>query len=437
MNQINNITFDDRNFKRFSTSTEVDGNYVGIYNEKILRVIEKGINDFEELLQHIQDLPFLIDSKIMLNESHRLIIEHSRLRYITYYNEWTKKQKVEAALAIIQLQDKLAAIGFFLNDPHAFNITFKFSEPIYFDLGSVAKGTINPWWWFLKCFTGYKEHDYWDEVLDISSIRKFVIAFISSFHRRPYSYLQKVVKQYETKWFEDFTKSLMTKNNYISKMIRKLKKLVPGIFTNVTNWTDYEQKDPSLNVNIERTANIISIFKKNLPKAVLDIGANRGAYTFLALEYGTSEAISVDLDSYSIDLLREKAGQTKAKITTATLNIMDYDETPGCYNSYLPAHKRLVCEFGLCLAVVHHVCYFGNSSFEEFAKRLSRFVSKILLVEFVPHDDIHLTGPAHKGKDRSWYTTDNFIQTVQKYFPGDYEIFNSTPRPRILIKFTK
>jgi SAM-dependent methyltransferase len=437
MNQITHFTFNDKNFNRFSTSTGTDGNYVGIYNEKILRVIEKRIDDFKELLRHIQDLPFLIHSKIILDESHRLIIEHHRLENFTYYDEWTKRQRVEAALAIIQLQDKLSTIGFFLTDPHAFNITFKFSDPIYFDLGSVTKGTIKPWWWFLKCFTGYKEHDYWDEVLGISSIRKFVTAFFLSFHRRPYSYLQKVIKRYENKWFENFTKLLITKNNFISKVIRKLNKFVPGIFRNVTNWTDYDQKDPSLNVNIERTANIISIFKQYLPKTVLDIGANRGAYTFLALEYGTSEAISLDLDSFSIDLLREKAGQTKAKIITATLNIMDYDETPGCYDSYLAAHRRLNCEFGLCLAVVHHVCYFGNNSFDEFAERLSRFVSKILVVEFVPYDDVHLTGPAYKGKDRSWYTTDNFIQTVQKYFPGDYEIFNSTPRPRILIKFTK
>ncbi len=98
-----------------------------------------------------------------------------------------------------------------------------------------------------------------------------------------------------------------------------------------------------------------------------------GVHTvFLALKNGTQKAICMDLDSFSLDVLRESIDEQN--IITAKLNIMDYDETPGCYNSYLPAHKRLSSDFGLCLAVVHHVCYFGNSSFEEFADRLNRFV---------------------------------------------------------------
>ena len=110
---------------------------------------------------------------------------------------------------------------------------------------------------------------------------------------------------------------------------------------------------------------------------------------------------------------------------------------PVVINSYLPAHKRLNSDFGLCLDVVHHVCYFGNRSFDEFAERLNRFVNKTLLVEYVPYDDVHLTGENYKGKNRSWYTKENFIKAVQKYFPGEYEIYNSTPEPRILILFKK
>jgi len=105
-------------------------------------------------------------------------------------------------------------------------------------------------------------------------------------------------------------------------------------------------------------------------------------------------------------------------ITTARINIMDYDETPGCYNSYLPVHKRLNSDFGICLAVVHHVCYFGNNSFDEFAERLSRFVNK-------------------KGKDRSWYTMENFTKALQKYFQGEFEIYNSSPEPRKILIFKR
>jgi hypothetical protein len=121
----------------------------------------------------------------------------------------------------------------------------------------------------------------------------------------------------------------------------------------------------------------------------------------------------------------------------AKLDIMNYPEQPGYYASYIPAHNRLNCDFTICLAVVHHICYFGNGTFDDFAERLNRFTNKILIVEFVPYDDVHLTGKKYKGKDRSWYTLENFIKAIKKWFPGDYEIFESTPSPRILIKFCK
>ncbi len=91
----------------------------------------------------------------------------------------------------------------------------------------------------------------------------------------------------------------------------------------------------------------------------------------------------------------------EGKTTTARINIMDYDETPGCYNSYLPVHKRLNSDFGIGLAVVRHVCYFRNFGFANFAERLNRIVNKTLVVEFVPYDDIPLTGLVYRGRDRS------------------------------------
>jgi len=437
MKEMTLNSFDPEIFKMFETSTKVDGNYTGIYQGKIIRVIEENIGNYKGLLQHSGEIPFLINAELIFEDSTKIIVEHRWIENITYYNEWTKKQRVEAAQAIIQIQAHLVKQRYFLNDPHGFNITFENNNPIYFDFGSITKGNINPVSWFLKCFTGLKENDYWDDILGIGTIKKMFTALVMSFHSSPYKYLNKVIKKSERKYFYKILSVRMNKSKFLAKAIRKLGKINPAIFGEITNWTDYDQKDPSSVDNNERTENIISIFRNLTPDSIIDIGANRGAYSFLALKNGVEKAICIDLDSFSLDIIRESINCNGGKITTARINIMDYDETPGCYNSYQPAHKRLNSDFGICLAVVHHVCYFGNSGFDDFAERLNRFVNKTLVVEFVPYDDIHLTGPVYKGKDRSWYTTDNFIQTVQKYFPGDYKIFNSTPRPRILIKFTK
>ncbi len=428
-------TFNPELLELFETSTKVDGNYTGMYDDKVIRVIEENVEDYKELLNHSGNIPFLINADLIFEDSDRIIIEHRLIENITYYDEWTKKQRVEAALAIIQIQTHLVKLDYFLNDPHGFNITFENNRPVYFDFGSILKGEMNPAKWYIQCFTGLNVHDYWDDVLKIGYIRKFYTAIILSFHKSPYNYLSKVIKKGEQKTFSKILSACVNKNKFLAKSVRKLGKIVPGIFGEITNWTDYDQKDPSSIEHNERTQNIISIFNKLKPSSIIDVGANRGAYSFLALNNGTQEAICIDLDSFSLDVLRERIKGEGKKITTAKVNIMDYDETPGCYNSYFPAHKRLNSDFGLCLAVVHHICYFGNRSFDEFAERVKRFVNKTLLVEFVPFDDVHLTGHIYNGKDRSWYTQENFIKAVQKYFPGEYEIYNSTPKPRILILF--
>jgi hypothetical protein len=424
-------------FSRFSTSTIIDGNYVGIYNRDVFRIIEKNKDDFVWLVNNLKQFPYIINSKIKESNEQRLIIKHEKLDCITYYSEWTQKQRVNAALAVIELQESLVKLKYYLKDPHSFNISYKFTEPVYFDLGSIRKGTISPGMWFIKCFTGWKEKDYWDSVLNINRFKKvwlFLRLFISN---EPYEYLKKKIRKYESGLGNRFVNYLMEKSNFISKVIGKLSLKFPHIASRFTNWTTYDQKNPLENLKSDRTKNLINLFKDHTYSTIIDIGANKGAYSYLALDNGFQEAVCLDLDPASLDFIQAYSSEKKLKLYTANINIMDYDEAPGCYKTYSPAHERLKADFGICLAVVHHICYFGNKSFDEFAERLSRFVNKKLIVEFIPYDDVHLTGPNYKGKDRSWYTQDNFIKAFQKYFPDESEIYNSTPKPRILIQFNR
>lgn len=430
-------SFNSELFKPFDTSTKLDGNYTGLYDGKVIRIIEQNIDDYKELITQIDDIPFLINVELIFEDKYKIVVEHRKLDNITYYNEWTKKQRVEAAIATIQIQARLIKFGYYLNDPHGFNITFENNKPVYFDFGSIKKGNIKPVTWFIKSFCGLNINDYWDNILKIRFFKKIYIAAMLSIHSTPYNYLQKAVRKYQQNNLSRLLTTTMNQSKVVSKSVRKVGKIIPSLFGGITNWTDYDQKDPFALQNNERTKNILSILKKYKPSSIIDIGANRGAYSFLALKNGCEKAVCLDLDSHSLDALRANKMTDAGNVVTALINIMDYDETPGCYNTYLPAHKRLNSDFGICLAVVHHVCYFGNSTFEKFAERLNRFVNKILVVEFVPYDDIHLTGPAYKGKDRLWYTQENFIKAFKKYFPGEFKIYDSTPEPRILLLFKK
>lgn len=424
-------------FKLFESSTRLDGNYTGLYEGRVVRVIEINRKEYKSILNFSDEIEHLVKSKLFYEDDKILAIEHEKLENITYFTEWTKKQRVTAAKTVVELQSKLIEKGFYLNDPHAFNITFDCHQPVYFDFGSIKQGNIKPIWWFLKCFCGWTEMDYWDSVLKINILQKILILAGMIFSKSPYNFLFNRLSKFEKGLIEEKLIDVIRSKKIFGKITRKIVNGLPGIFRNLSNWSDYEQKSPELNFDNERNKNILEIFSRFKPKKVLDIGANRGAFSLLALEKGAENAIAIDLDNYSLDYLMEEIKEHHQNVTIAKLNIMDYPDRPGHYKSYLPAHERLNSDFTICLALVHHVCYFGNFSFNEFAERLNRFANKILIVEFVPYDDIHLTGSIYKGKDRSWYTLVNFIKALKKWFPAEHEIFDSTPSPRLLIKFCK
>jgi SAM-dependent methyltransferase len=429
--------FDINKFRPFPTSSGLGVDSTGIYEDKVVRIFRENFDIYKSILEFSDEFEFLIGSNLFYEDENVLVVQHDQLENITYFNEWTRRQKVIASKAIVELQIELIKKGYYLNDPHSFNITFKYHQPVYFDFGSIRQGYIRPTWWFIKCFCGWTEMDYWDNVLKINFFQKLFVLLRISLSRLPYEYLLKKLSKFETGFFEKNIINLLNRTGLVGRLTRKVVNGLPLLFSYFSNWTDYEQKSPKLDFDNARNKNILSLFNQHKPKKILDIGANKGAFSLLALNNGSTEAIAIDLDNYSLDYLLNQVKINNHKITIARLNIMNYPEHPGYYQSYLPAHERLNCNFTICLAVVHHVCYFGESSFEEFGARLDHFTKKILVVEFVPYDDIHLSGPTYKGKDRSWYTLENFVNVLKKWFPGEHETFESSPTPRVLIKFCK
>lgn len=424
-------------FKKFPNSSEMDSNLVGSIEGRIIRIFRNNIADYKEVISLINSIKWIIKSEIISEEDGILIVEHEKLHYITYFYEWTNFQKVEAAIAVIQIQKKLSANGFYLFDPHAFNITYKNAEPIYFDFGSIKKGRPSAPIWFLKNFCGGFTKDYWDSTLKIGKIEKSIITLRILLSNSPLELLIKIISRKRKplkhklllKLIKDFPRAI--------KVLKLVSQKIPFLKIDLTNWSDYEQREPALIKESPRVSNFIKLVNRYRPESILDIGANKGAYSKLAIKSGVSKAVCIDLDENSTDILREDICENNLPIWTAKLNLMEYGERPGCYGTYQPAHERLHSDFCFCLAVVHHLCYFGDYSFEQVAERFNRFADKILIVEFIPSNDVHLSGANYKGKDRSWYTTENFIRSMKIYFPKDHEIFESDPSPRVLIKFEK
>lgn len=438
--------FDYRKFKKSNLSTIIDGNYVGEYENLIVRIIKENIEDYKEVIKKTRSFAELIESEIFYEDENVLVLKHKKLRYITYPIEWTEKQKIEAICSVIDLQRKLDEIGYHLKDPHAFNITYEKSNPIYLDFGSITKGRFNTGKWIKHRLLLPNQRDCWDYFLNINRYEQWWILIRISISHKPLIILKHLLLKHiekgnkllkytsRIKPFFEFSKKIKILRyslNYINNIFFKDAK------SRITNWTYYQQNNTVISSNNSRKNNFILLLNKYKPNLILDIGANKGAYSKLALKYGVKEAICIDVDSYSLDILREEIKNNNLHIWTARMDIMNYNEKPGHYESYLAAHLRFRSKFVICFAIIHHLCYFGSYSFEQFAETIEKFAEYILIVEFVPYSDIHLNGPYYKGKDKLWYTQENFIVAMKKYFKKAIEIFDSTPNPRVLIKFEK
>ena len=72
--------------------------------------------------------------------------------------------------------------------------------------------------------------------------------------------------------------NMLSKKGLAGRITRKVINGLPLLFSNFSNWTDYEQKSPELDFNNARNKNILHLFNQYKPKKILDIGANKGAF---------------------------------------------------------------------------------------------------------------------------------------------------------------
>ncbi len=80
-----------------------------------------------------------------------------------------------------------------------------------------------------------------------------------------------------------------------------------------------------------------------------------------------------------------------------------------------PALQRLPCDLVLALGLVHVLVFEHFHPFEQVCEMLAPFSKRWLLVEFIPPEDEEVC----KGMvvRYSWYTRDNFIKALKKWFP--------------------
>jgi ribosomal protein L11 methylase PrmA len=124
---------------------------------------------------------------------------------------------------------------------------------------------------------------------------------------------------------------------------------------------------------------------------VLDLGANDGRFSRVAVDAGARSAIAVDSDQLVVDrLYRQLRSEGERRLLPLVVDLADPSPALGWRGSERPSFvDRMRPDLVLCLAVVHHLALTNNVPLDEIVAFLAGFGAPVV-VEF-PHREDPMT----------------------------------------------
>ncbi len=425
------------------------------------------------IIQKLSEKGLLIESELtpLILDNYKMVIRHRKLRFASYPNEWCAAMFKDAALTLLDLAIELANQGLTLGDAHPWNLLFDIDKchPVFVDLGSVA--VINDATWrvydefcrfclyplllmscgqprisrLLMCEDdGVSKSDLSRWMPERSQVgissKVSVLSRVESALREtlPAAYRQQLKKRLsgmgllgqrflKSPSHEDILGNMREKSHL--SFLQTVRCEVESIVLPSKYPTSEISELISTNDFLKQQT-IYKILSELQPETVLDVGSGGGQYSKLAAALG-SKAIALDIDDTCITQLYAEA---RAKLLPILPLVMDFTKpTParGLANHWaIAATERFQCEMVLALGVVDRIVLVQRLNFDQIVEGLAQFSTRWAVVEFIPREDPTIS---RLWTERvSWYTLDQFVDSLQKRF-SKVTVLPSDPEPRVLL----
>jgi SAM-dependent methyltransferase len=338
-------------------------------------------------------------------KKYNFILEHKLIDFVALPEEWSPAMKIDAAIMHLDLHKELIKNDWCLWDGHEYNIFFDYTRPVWIDFHSIksiivqAGGTA---WWNEFKFNIFDRLGC-DEAL----------------------------------WKTEFEKVKSEPSKERSLIFMEtMKKAILAVQINPvkTPWFDYPRLSDTNLDDKQRTT--LEIMEKVKPfcETFLDIGCNVGWYSKAASQMGY-KVVAIDVDEACIDELYTNTKASRDKILPLVSDFKTCLDVIACTHPTFA--KRIQCDVTLSLALLHHLVFFQNATFPFIAERLNALSKKAAIVQFITREDSYVKHWLKSlGTKFDWYTMDNFILEMSKYF-SEYKIFESSPSGRKLILFER
>jgi hypothetical protein len=347
-----------------------------------------------------------------LGEGWAGVLRHERVPVITYPYEWTFEMLRDAGLAHLEVTRRALEGGCITKDASAYNLQFEGVRPVFIDVGSF-EGLVRgePWPGYrqlcsmflnplvLTATTGVDFHPWLRGSLE--GLAPADLARLVPLRRRVRKGLAVHVglqARAERRWAdrdaERDVRAEMRSAGFGPKVIRgqldNLERALRGLRWRAqsSTWSGYGDRSHYSDADLDAKEAMVADAARSLaPGLVLDLGANDGRFSRVALANGAARSVAVDADHLVVDrLYRDLRDEGEQRILPLVLDLAAPSPGRGWRGAERrPFTDRVRPDLVLCLALVHHLALTATIPFEEIVAWLADLGAP-LVVE-LPHPE--------------------------------------------------
>lgn len=339
------------------------------------------------------------------------VLAHDPVDVISYPYEWAFEMLRDAARLQLRLTRDALAERMITKDASSYNVQFVGTRPVFIDVGSFERSRPGEPW------AGYRQFcELFLNPLLVQALRDvpFQPLLRGSVHgispattagllpgtglstKGVFTHVKlhaRVERRYSDADQRDVKAELKRAGfgpALIDAQLRNLLKAIDGLTWKRprSTWSDYSERSHYADADLQaKEAAVAAAVRARPDSLVLDLGANDGHFSRLALRAGARSVVAVDSDHLVVDrLYRDLRGSGEQCILPLVLDLSDPSPGLGWRSRERRSFvERVRPDVVLCLAVVHHLALTNTVPLEEIVALLADFGADIV-VEF-PHPD--------------------------------------------------
>jgi hypothetical protein len=346
------------------------------------------------------------------------VLRHARIDVLSYPYEWSFEMLRDAARLQLALTRQALAESLITKDASAYNVQFVGSKPVFIDVGSFERlRPGEPWAGYRQFCELYLNPLYVQALRDVPfqpllrgrldgippGVAAAIIGSAGHFRKGVFTHVRlhaRAERKYADADRERDVRAELKRAGFGSALIdaqlRNLERAVDRLSWKQqdSTWSGYGDRghytDGDLDAKSTFVANAVAA--DGPPKVVLDLGANDGHFSRIAVDSGAASAIAVDSDHLVVDrLYRQLRERGEQRILPLVVDLADPSPAIGWRTGErMSFAQRMRPDLVLCLAVVHHLALTNNVPLDEIGAFLADFGAPVV-VEFPHRDDVMTT----------------------------------------------